>query len=165
MKNRITLLLILVLILTGCKSAYQNITKAEALKLKQGWDIINADGKFKFHIPQNMQKQDTQGIDSYVEEYRNENMRVSFDYGIHSDPLDGYSLEAEYKEIKEVISGREVKTVYFKPTSFASEYKYFAGVHFPAVEEGGSKLTMGVEFNDERDRETAKTIFESIYFE
>lgn len=165
MKTRITLLLLLVLILPGCKSMPQNITKAEASKLTQGWDIINADGKFIFYIPQNMQKRDTHGIDSYVEEYRNKNMRVSFDYGLYSDPLDGYSMEPEYREIKEVISGREVKIIYFKPTSFASEYKYYAGVHFPAVKEGGSKLTMLVEFNDEKDYEAAKTIFRSISFE
>ena len=165
MKTRITLLLLLALILPGCKGTSQNTTKAEASKLRQGWDIINADGKFIFYIPQNMQKQDTHGIDSYVEVYRNKNMRVSFDYGFYSDPLDGYSMKPEYKEIKEIISGREVKIVYFKPTSFASEYKYFAGVHFPAVKEGGSTLTMMVEFNDEKDYETAKTIFGSIYFE
>jgi hypothetical protein len=165
MKTRVTLLLLLVLILSGCKSISQNTTKAEASKFKQGWDIITAHDKFIFHIPQNMQKQDIQGIDSYVEEYRNTNMRVSFDHGIYSDPLDGYSMEPEYKEIKEVISGREAKIVCFKPTSFASEYKYYAGVHFPAVQEGGSKLTMVAEFNDEKDWETAKTIFGSIYFE
>ena len=165
MKTGITLLLLLVLILPGCKSISQNTTKAEASMLGPGWDIINADDKFRFYIPQNMQKQDTHGIDSYVEEYRNKNMRVSFDYGIYSDPLDAYSMEPEYQEIKEVISGREVKIVYFKPTSFASEYKYYAGVHFPTVQEGGSKLTMVVEFNDEKDWETAKTIFRSIYFE
>jgi uncharacterized protein YcfL len=164
MKTRITLLLLLVLILPGCKSISQNTTKAEASMLKQGWDIINADDKFIFYIPQNMQKQDSQGIDSYVEEYRNENMRVSFDYGIYSDPLDGYSMEPEYKEMKEVISGREAKIVYFKPASFASGYKYYAGVHFPDVEEGGIKLTMMAEFNDETDWGTAKTIFGSIYF-
>ena len=165
MKTGIGLLLLLVLTLPGCKSTFQNTIKAEASKLEQGSNIINADNKFIFNIPQNMQKQDTHGIDSYVEEYRNNNMRVSFDYGIYSDPLDGYSMEPEYKEIKEVISGREAKIVYFKPTSFASEYKYYAGVHFPSVEEGGINLTMEVEFNDEKDWGTAKTIFGSIYFE
>ena len=139
MKARTTLLFLLVLVLLGCKSLSQNLTKAETSALRQGWDIINADGKFIFSIPQNMQKQDTPGIDSYVEEYRNTNMKVSFDYGIYSDPLDGYSMEPEYK--------------------------YCAGVHFPAVNEDGSKLTLMVEFNDEKDYETAKTIFRSIYFE
>ena len=165
MRARITLLFLLVLVLPGCKSIAQNITKAETSTLRQGLDIINADGKFIFSIPQNMQKQDTQGIDSYVEEYRNGNMKASFDYGIYSDPLDGYSMEPQYKEINEVISGREVKIVYFKPGSFSSEYKYFAGVHFPTLKEVGSKLTLVVEFNDEKDYETAKTIFRSIYFE
>ena len=92
-------------------------------------------------------------------------MRVSFDYGIYSDPLDAYSIEHEYEEITEVISGREVKIVNFRPASFASEYKYFAGVRFPAVKEDGSKLTMVLEFNNEKDHETASTIFQSIYFE
>ena len=165
MKARITLLLLLVFILPACKSISQNTTKAEAAMLEQGWDLINADDKFIFYIPQNMQKQDTHGIDSYVEQYRNKSMRVSFDYGIYSDPLDGYSMEPEYKEIKEVISGREAQIVYFKLTSFVSDYKYYAGVHFPTVGEGGIKLTMEVEFNDEKDWETAKTIFGSIHFE
>ena len=165
MKNKITLLLLLVLILSGCKSISQIPIKAEVSGLRQGWDLINADGKLKFYLPHNMQKQDIYGIDSYVEEYRNKNMRVYFDYGIYSDPLDGYSMELEYKEIKEVISGREAKIVLFKATSFVSEYTYFAGVHFAAVKEDGSKLTMMVEFNDEKDHETAKIIFRSIYFE
>src|SRR5687767_10327275 len=103
MKNKFTLLLLLVLILSGCKSVSQNTIKAEVSGLRQGWDLINADGKFKFYLPHNMQKQDIYGIDSYVEEYRNKSMRVSFDYGIHSDPLDGYFMESEYKEIKQVI--------------------------------------------------------------
>lgn len=165
MKYKITLLLLLVLILLGCKSISQNTTKAEVSKLRQGWDVINADGKFRFYIPQNMQKQDIHSIDSYVEEYRSKNMKVSFDYGIYSDPLDGYSMELELKEVKEVISDRKAKIVYFKSTSFASEYKYFAGVHFPTVGEGRNKLTMVVEFNDEKGHETAQTIFGSIYFE
>jgi hypothetical protein len=165
MKTKIALFLLLVLILPGCKSISQNTTNTEASKLRQGWDRINANDQFIFYLPQNMPKQDTHGIDSHVEEYRNKNMRVSFDYGIYSDPLDGYSMEPEYKEIKEVISGREVKIVYFKPTSFASEYKYFAGVHFPYVEESGIKLTMIAEFNDEKDWEIAQTIFRWIYFE
>ena len=165
MKTKIVLLLLLVLLLPGCKSISQKATNAEASKLRQGWDRINANDKFIFYLPPNMPKQDTHGIDSYVEEYQNKNMSISFDYGIYSDPLDGYSMEPEYKEIKEVISGREVKIVLFKATNFVSEYTYFAGVHFAAVKEDGSKLTMIVEFNDEKDHETAKIIFRSIYFE
>ena len=164
-KTGITLLLFLMLLLPGCQSKSQNATTAETPKLKEGWKIINADGKFTFHIPENMQKQDIHGIDSYAEEYRNERMRVSFDYGIYSDPWDKYSSEPEYKEIKEVISSREAKIVYFEPKSLGSEYKYYAGVHFPAVQEGGSKLTVVVVFNDENDWETARTIFRSIHFE
>lgn len=164
MKIKITLLLVLVLILPGCKGISQNITKAEISGLRQGWDMINADGKFTFYLLQNMQKQDTFGIDSYVEEYRNQNMRLSFDYGIYSDPLDSYFGESEFKEFKEVISGRDAKIVFFKPASFDSVYKYFAGIHFPAVKEGENQLTMVVQFNNEKDLETAKSIFRSIYF-
>lgn len=164
-KTGITLLLFLMLLLFGCESKSQNTTTAGTAKLKEGWKFINADGKFTFHIPENMQKQDIHGIDSCAEEYRDERMRVSFYYGIYSDPLEKYSRKSEYKDIKEVISGTAAKIVYFKPKRFASEYRYYAAVHFPGVEKGKIKLTMIAEFNDEQDWEIARTIFESIYFD
>jgi hypothetical protein len=114
-----------------------------------------------------MEDQKVQGIDSFVGEYRNERMRVSFDYGIYSNALNEYSSEPEYKKILKKIGGKEAKIVFFLSNHANPQHKYFGAVHFPKVNDTGSvmlKLTLTAEFNEESDKMAAQEIFESVAF-
>jgi len=133
--------------------------------LKPGWKPIDAGGRFSFHLPEDMQPQNVHGIDSYVGEYRNKNLRVTFDYGLYSNSLDALASQPEYKEFNRVIGGRKAKIVYYRATDAAAEYKYYAAVYFPAAPSNrASNLNLSAEFNDKNEWETAQTIFESIRF-
>ena len=165
MKTRITMLLLLV---TGCLNWLGVAAMAQTPEpptLKPGWKPIDAGGRFSFHLPEDMQPQNVHGIDSYVGEYRNKNLRVTFDYGLYSNSLDTLSSQPEYKEFNRVIGGRKAKIVYYRATDAAAEYKYYAAVYFPAApSHRASNLNLSAEFNDKHEWETAQTIFESIRF-
>src|SRR5688572_28153086 len=61
------------------------------------WQHIDA-GPFSFLAPKDMMRTSLRGIDSYVAGYENERCRLSFDYGIYSDPLRSYSDKPEFEE-------------------------------------------------------------------
>jgi hypothetical protein len=145
-----------------------NGQSAEAPQLKPGWKRIEAQGHFSFHLPETMQPVEIHGIDSYVGEYKDDRMKVVFDYGMYSNPLSSYSKSPEYKEINKPIGGLPAKIVFCRQTDPAAGYQYFAGVYFasvkPGTEQTSNKLMLSAEFNSADDWQTAQTIFESIRF-
>lgn len=134
----------------------------------KGWQKIDAKGRFSFLVPSGMRKRDARGIDSYVEEYRGGDMRVSFDYGRYSDPLDSYSDKPEYQETFIDIDGRRAKLVTFIYPEAIGSLKRVAAVHFADVgvpeKEGFGKmrLTLRVSYKHPEDLEAAKRILRSV---
>lgn len=74
--------------LVGVGSVASEVARSE-------WKAVDAKGRFSFAIPPDMAEQAAQGIDSYVGQYRNDGIQLSFDYGGYSDPLLRYSEELE----------------------------------------------------------------------
>src|ERR1044072_4378283 len=133
-----------------------------------GWKRIDANGHFSFYLPPEMKKQDVQGIDSYVEVYSSETMKLNFDYGQYSNHLDNEGEEDYQAEMIE-IAGRKAKVVTFTIKNGEPGYSYYAGVYFSdagTIERRFPKpeLTVGVSCKSRADQETAKKIFSTIRF-
>lgn len=166
MKAVLICLLLSAVVLMNDQSGHAQ--SAEAPELKPGWKRIDAQGRFSFHLPETMQSVEIHGIDSYVGEYKDGRMKVGFDYGLYSNPLNSYSKSPEYQEINKPIGGLPAKIVFCRQTDSAASYKYFAGVYFASVKPGTeqiqNKLMLSAEFNNPDDWQTAQIIFESIRF-
>lgn len=166
------LLLLIAVTLSSCKGTDPSKNAApesRPAEIGRGWKRVDAGASFSFWLPEDMQQQRATGIDSLVGEYRSPNMRITFDYGLYSNPLTSYSNSSGCEEDTTTISGRDARIVECKKARSDSTYEYFAAIHFsevhPAAEGGGSvKLTMEAEFNQEGDLETARKILESIAF-
>ena len=134
----------------------------------EGWQRIDAKGRFSFYIPPEMKKQDVHGIDSYVEKYSSDTMRLGFDYGQYSNHLDNEGEEDYQAEMIE-IDGRNAKLVTFTIKNGEPGYSYYAGVYFSDVGATDRRfrkpeLTGGVSCKSKADQETAKKIFSTIRF-
>jgi hypothetical protein len=127
------------------------------------WVPVDANGKFTFFIPPDMEEQEIQGIDSFVGEYRSNRMRLRFDYGLYSDPLN-YSGESDYQELVTTIGGERAKVVAFVGGPSAPGFEYVAAVHFPDLGDGRARLTLWVESASPEEQEEAKKVFHTISF-
>lgn len=139
----------------------------------QDWKRIDADGKFTFFVPPDMEAEAAQGIDSYVGEYRSNGIRLYFDYGWWS----GNFCDARYTEQKPQnadvtiqIGGQRARLVtFYEPNpKMDYEFPYIAVVCFAdlGTEKPGQKitLTMWATCKGRAEQQTAKRIFQSIQF-
>ena len=129
----------------------------------ESWKRIDAKGRFSFYLPPEMKKLDTHGIDSYVEEYSSDTMRLGFDYGQYSNHLDNEG-EEDYQAEMVAIDGRKAKLATFTIKDGNTGYNYYTGVYFADV---GAlerrflkpKLTVGASCKSKVDQEIAKKMF------
>ena len=127
------------------------------------WKLVNAGGKFTFKMPTDCKEVDVSPIDSFIGEYRNNILRIRFDYGSWSDPLD-LSGEQGWSEEWKLLDGRRAKVVTFRDPKRGGPKGYYAAVHFPDVNGKGTRLTMTVNSKDDSQYPTAFAILESIVF-
>ncbi len=151
--------LLILIIVAGCVEQ-----KTQNNSLEGGWKTIDAGGKFSFDLPQNMNKEEVQPIDSFVQQYVGDGMLVSFDYGWYSDPLDRYESEPEYWREQRKVGGFNATLIGYK---FDGDLgKYHAGIAFRNITNDGipNHLTMSIFYNNPEDKNTAIKILESIRF-
>jgi hypothetical protein len=148
------------------------------------WQRIDA-GPFSFQAPADMTRTSLRGIDSYVAGYENERCRLSFDYGVYSDPLRSYGDKPEFEEQMTEIDGRPARIItYVEPAPFYGfpfemfsrtgpvDVPYRAAVNFadlgPGIGPPGparrTGLTMAVGCVTRADRDAAMAILSSIIF-
>lgn len=133
------------------------------------WKTVDAKGHFSFSVPADMEERAVQGTDSYVGEFHNNNIHLSFDYGWWSDPLEDTS-RPQYQEAIVEIDGKRAKQVTFFLPKPEEAPPFVAAVHFSDVGDGPDKgggttrLTMFARCRSPADQETAKRIFSSIRF-
>lgn len=151
--------LFLTTLLLGCQAAGSKPSE----DIPSGWQRIDADGRFSFYLPPDMQPLETRGIDSLVQAFRGGGLHLLYDYGRFSDPLD-YGEKAEYKEETVKIGDKSARVVTYYDLDSAHEFKYVAAIHFPDVGAKQAKLTVFVNCKDPADQATAKRIFYSIRF-
>jgi len=117
---------------------------------------------FTFHIPVYMVKTRSQGIDSHVGGYKSARIRLGFDYGVYSDPLDYDSGLPQYQASTIEVDGRKARIV-----SFQKADEWFTAIHFPSAAEtpeGTIKLTMHASCASQQEVRLARDIFTSVRF-
>ena len=134
------------------------------------WKKVDAEGRFSFFLPPDMEEHPVKGIDSYVGEYRNSDVALSFDYGWWSDSFKYYPSRPQYQEATVEIDGKAAKVITFFRSEHDNPFPYVAAIHFADVGtgpgEGGmiTKLTLWADCKSPADQDIAKEIFSSIKF-
>ncbi len=123
-----------------------------------GWKTIDARGQFSFTTPPDLKFQEVQGIDSYVGLYVSPTLRVGFDHGQYSSPLDEIAEKPGAVSNEETIHGRKARIV----TDQHTVYVYFAKTNDDA--NNHNKLELDVEFKDPATLADAMAIIRSIQF-
>ncbi len=134
-----------------------NWTRVEA----RGWPD---QAGFSVMLPPGWRLDELQGVDSYVGEITGEGVRLLFDYGWYSWPLNPEDEpEHEYLVAYEEIGGREAKLL--APASSspvnAPSFEAATGVYFGGLENGYALNVIGRGLTPEQ-QETAVAIFRSI---
>jgi hypothetical protein len=140
---------------------------ALAAAMPAGWQVENADGKFTFAIPHDLQQTTDQGTDSFVRRYVNDRMDLTFDYGPWTDPLKGYEDRPEYREETVSIDGRDARLITFisaPGTSGAQnpDLRYFSGVYIRETGAARTHLGMVTYSRSSDEQAVARKIFTSI---
>lgn len=136
---------------------------ADGLPPAKDWQKVEIKGRFSFSIPPAMKQTSVQDTDSLVREYRSPSVRLGFDYGWYSDPLD-YQKRTDYQESIVEIDGRKAKFVTFRPADTRSDFATFAGIHFSDPVDGQNKLTMWARYQNPADLNQIMKVFQSIKF-
>ena len=153
------------------KSAEAWMGKTEPVP--QDWKRIDANGKFTFFVPPDMEAEAVQGTDSYVGRYRSTGLRLYFDYGWWPGNLcDARSTEQkpQHTDVATQIGGQRARLVTFSephPT-MDRQFPYVAVVCFADLGTAGAgqkiTLTMWANGNGRAEQQVAEKIFRSIQF-
>ena len=127
------------------------------------WKKIDASGSFSFSLPNDMVQLEIQGIDSFVQVYSNEDLRISFDYGPYSRPTN---------TPKELVDGKRAEIIESMEEVNIDEQAYtqHSLILFEDIEQGTTSyagpigLTMSARFTSDTSKEIAKKILRSIKF-
>jgi hypothetical protein len=120
------------------------------------WQKLDA-GQFSIFAPPGWEFHKLQGIDSYVGEFVGDGVRLSFDFGEYSNPLDE-AKSPTYLISDEYVGGFKARIVYPIKSGHG-----ITGIYFPNVGHR-NKLTVDVQNLDIVQREKVLTMFRSIQF-
>ena len=139
----------------------------------QDWKRIDANGKFTFFVPPDMEAEAVQGTDSYVGKYRGHGMQLYFDYGWWPGDL----CDARYTEQKPQntdvttqIKGQRARLItFYEPhPKMDHQFPYVTVVCFAdlGTAEMDQKITLTMWANGEghAEQQIAAKIFQSIQF-
>lgn len=152
------LILLLILLISGC-------TTSDPSHVPTNWVQIDTH-RFTFCLPPNIKQIPYQGIDSFVGAYESDSVHLRFDYGLYSNALDKWELEAsgctDYTSHETIIHGEKahIASYYFR---HPNPFNYEIAVHFPYTN-GHAKLTFFASCKSKAEFATATKIFETIKF-
>ena len=66
---------------------------------QDGWKKIE-NSSFSFSVPTSFRKTEAHGIDSFVEEYMAEGVKLSFDYGWYSNNFEDWPKDTNFEDLK-----------------------------------------------------------------
>ena len=115
-------------------------------------------GLFALSLPVEFGYHTEIGEDSYIGRFETKGVRVEFDYGLWSDPLE-YDSETDFSRRSLIIDGREAIIAHWK---HEGERRHVSAVHFTMARQAEEKLTVYV-FSDQV-YPFADVIFKSITF-
>ncbi|HEX8250520.1 MAG TPA: hypothetical protein VF599_20260 [Pyrinomonadaceae bacterium] len=118
------------------------------------------NGIFSFYAPKTLKKQDIDGIDSFFEEYKDENQIVSFDFGIYRNSAGNCE-----KPISATIDGKSAKICFYEDSENDEDKKYMTAIAFQKLGKSGqSHLTFWVLSKNTELQKEAEKIVRSIKF-
>jgi hypothetical protein len=139
----------------------------------QDWKHIDANGKFTFFVPPDMEEEVVQGTDSYVGQYRSTNVRLYFDYGWWPGNLCDARYTAQkpqHRDAATQIGGQPARLVtFYEPDpKMDHAFPHIAVVCFADLGTEGPgqtiTLTMWANGQGRAEQQTAAKIFRSIKF-
>ena len=145
MRQRASSSILAVILLSSCDPSSSGMKRVDA-------------GPFSLLMPERLAEIQVTPIDSYVREFRDDTLTLTFDYGHWSGSLnDPHALYTEALSI----AGRRARIVAFAPT--AEDGTHSCGVHFPDLGRD-TQLTVVLRSKAPIDRELARRVFTSIRF-
>jgi len=113
------------------------------------WKQIDAKGYFTFWIPSGLMEEHLQGIDSYVGSWFSPALRVDFDYGMYSGPIDVQALPQPVTRMEEDSSGHHATIVTYANLSgnpvailFVGDIDGMNHLSMTAVGHGGTEASI-----------------------
>ena len=134
------------------------ILLCSAASNQDGWKKIE-NSSFSFSVPSSFRKTAARGIDSFVEEYVTERIKLSFDYGIYSNNFDGWPKVTKFEDLK--VNGKDAR-IGTAPREFHKGFPYSTQIHIKV--DGGIALSMFAACKSEEEVALARKIFKTISF-
>jgi len=129
---------------------------AEAPGQEHQWQNVT-NGSFSFSIPALWKKTDAHGVDSFVEEYLGQGIKLSFDFGMYSNNFGDWPKETKFEEVN--IHDRAARIGAVK-REFHEGYPYSVQVYIKA--NGSGALSMFAACKSEKEVALARKVFETI---
>ncbi len=157
--------------LVACVSSQPDLRLTDS----EDWERVDARGLFSFLAPTCPVRQDVMGIDSYIGEYRGEDVVLFFNYGQHSNSLRNEG-QAGYSARAVAVDGRDARLVRYQVRPEVAEYRhlrYFSGLHVPGVlparlvegfRLGATSLTMSILCRRDADCDALEAALLSVEF-
>ena len=125
---------------------------------EDAWKKIE-NSSFSFSAPSSFTRTDARGIDSFVEEYVADGIRLSFDLGIYANHFDGWPKDTKFEDVKVHGKAARIGTVAHE---FHKGFPYSTQIHIKLA--GGVALSMFAACKSEKEVALARKIFETITF-
>jgi hypothetical protein len=129
-----------------------------ATAAEEGWKRVE-NGSFSFSVPSTFKKTEAHGTDSFVEEYVDNNIKLSFDYGIFSNNFGDWPEDTKFEDVKTGGKAARIGTVAHE---FHPGFPYASQIRINLEE--GVALSMFAACKSEKEAALARKIFESIEF-
>jgi hypothetical protein len=131
---------------------------ALATRGEDNWKKIE-NSFFSFSLPQSFKKTDQHGIDSFVEEYAADGIKLDFDFGDYSNNFEGWPKDTRFQDLK--VDGKAAR-IGTAPHAFHNGFAYSTQVHIKL--DGGVALSMFAACKSEKEVALARKVFETIKF-
>ena len=125
---------------------------------QDGWKKIE-NSSFSFSVPSSFRKTEAHGIDSFVEEYMAEGVKLSFDYGWYSNNFEDWPKDTKFEDLK--VNGKDARIGTVAHT-FHKGFPYSTQIHIKL--DGGMALSMFAACKSEEEVALARKIFKTISF-
>ena len=155
MRKSFALISALVFLCCGTFLARSSTTQ-EQQAIPDGWIKLDA-GAFSLLGRKGWEFQREQGIDSYVGRFSSGDMKLEFDYGLYSSPLDD-AKDPKYSIAHEIVDGREARIVCPRTPGHG-----VTGIYFRKTE-GKNKLCLWGQDLNKSNQELAMRMFRTIRF-
>jgi hypothetical protein len=125
---------------------------------QDGWKKIE-NGSFSFSVPSSFRKTGARGIDSFVEEYVDARIKLSFDYGWYSNNFEDWPKDTKFEDLK--VNGKDAR-IGTALRAFHKGFPYSTQIHIKL--DGGMALSMFAACKSEEEVALARKIFKTISF-